>query len=87
MCVVGLPGGEEHWQAGDHCRKCPSLARAETHSSCLEKTGQCAIQRVDTMIEELTQWTRRASTSRLFPVNVVHSRVHPDPCREAVVDP
>lgn len=85
--VVGLPGGEEHGEAGAQSGEDARLGRAERHGGRLQQAAQRAVQRVDAVVEELSQSARCPCPPRLLPVHVVHRLVHEESEREAEVEP
>ena len=85
--VVGLPGREEHGQGrGESCEDA-RLRGTETECSSFEQRGECAIERVDAVVEELTQTGRGSGAASLLAVDIVESLVHEETESEAVVDP
>lgn len=54
MCVVGLPGAEEHGQGGDKGSKGTEGSWAKCHGGSLEKGCESAIQGVDAVADVLS---------------------------------
>lgn len=75
MGVVGFPGREPHGQAGAHRSEDTGLRGAQTHSRSFEQAGECAVETVDAVVEELSEAAGGSGTSRLFAVDIVHRLV------------
>lgn len=87
MGVVGLPGREEHGQARAQSSKDASARCAKAHRSRLEQTGQCAVERVDTVVEELAETAGSSGSPGLLSVHIVQGLVHEQTESEAKVQP
>lgn len=87
MGVVRLPGREEHGQTWAQSGEDASGRRAQAHGSCLEQTGEGAVERVDTMVEELAETARSSGSSGLLSIHIVQGLVHEQTECEAKVQP
>ena len=87
MCMIRFPRREEHRQARNQSSECTCLSWSERHRCGFEEASKCAVQTVDSVVEELTQPTRCAGSPGLLAVDVVHRLVHEEPEGEAVVQP
>lgn len=87
MCVVGFPGREEHGQAWAQRGEDTSGRATQAHGGCFEKTGQRAVERVNTVVEEFTESARGSGSSSLLSVEVIHCLVCEETERKAEVKP
>lgn len=87
MGVVGLPGREEHWQDWAEGSEDTSWRSAQAHGSRFQQTGQCTVERVDAVVEELAETARCSGSSSLLSIDVVHGLVHEEAESKAEVDP
>ena len=65
--------------------KSADFCGAECHCSCFEETAERAVERIDAVIEELTESAGSTCSSSLLAVNVVHGRITPQAKSKAEV--
>lgn len=74
--VVRLPRREEHGEARDKRSEDAGRRCAQPHGGRFEQAGECAVERVDAVVEELSQAARGSGSSGLLSVDIVHRLVH-----------
>lgn len=85
MSVVCFPGREPHGQAGAQSSEDTGLGSAQTHSGGFEQAGECAVETVDAVVEELSEAAGGSGASRLFAVDIVHRLIREEAESEAEV--
>lgn len=87
MRVVCLPGREEHGKAGTQGSEDTGFRGTKSHGGGLEQAGKGAVERIDSVVEELTEAAGSACSSSLLSVDVVHGLVHEQSEGKAHVEP